>query len=257
MSPPDSGADIHADTQRLNPGTIVSLYTLDATAQGGAVLRFSAGSGGGSEAREAVVYQGHRYLPLPVAVSGLKQDGAGPAARPTLKISAVNAATTATLLGMDNLRGAQLTRVRTLARYLDGAAEADPTRHWPPEIYRVEALMSRTKTELSWRLASPLDYDRKKLPGRQILRDVCAWSYRRWDGKAFDYSEVLCPYVGDRYFNARDQAVSDPAKDRCSRRLSGCRARYSHRLTFSNGQQVQRIDPLPFGGFPGVGRLQV
>ena len=80
-----------------------------------------------------------------------------------------------------------------------------------------------------------------RLPGRTVLRDLCAWRYRTWDGSAWDYSAAECPYTGTAYFDGSDTAVNEAEDDVCSRRLSGCRAR------FGSGSVS-----LPFGGFAGV-----
>ena len=224
---------IATDQQRLAVGTVVDLVTIDPA--DGPAYRFVTGPVGGA----SPVYQGHTYAPRPIKIDGIKASGEGAIARPTLTISAIQRE----VAGQD-LRGATVTRLRTLTRYLDGAAEADPTRHWPADRWRVEQLVSRDATEAVWRLVSALDFDRQKLPGRQVLRDVCRWRYRRWDGTAWDYSQAQCPYAGNRYFDASGNATADPTKDRCDRRISGCRLRFAAPAA------------LPYGGFLGVARVR-
>lgn len=236
MSPPHA---MSADEQRLAVGKIVTLYKIDATAINGGVLRYTPGDAGG----DPVSFGASAYTPLPIKMSGLKYDGSGPPPRPSLTVGAANNTIILALLRVDNLRGAAVTRIRTLERYLDGQPGADGNKHWPKEIYLVEGLASRTRREVSWTLASPLDYDRVKLPGRQILRDVCAWEYRQWDGAQWNYAQATCPYTGGNFFNASDEAVNTAAEDKCSRRLSGCRKRFP-------------ATDLPFGGFVGAGRLR-
>ncbi|MDD9822317.1 MAG: phage minor tail protein L [Gammaproteobacteria bacterium] len=244
--------------QDLAPGEIVTLYELDNTVNGGRRLRYTPAVDAAAAPSRAVQFGGHTYLPLPVEMRGFKRAVDGPVARPELRISAVNAETTALLLGADNLRGARVTRFRTLAQFLDRRPTADATRRFGEEIWRVEKLTRRAKDEVVWQLASPLDFDAKKLPGRQVLRDLCPWQYRRWDAGAnnnagaWDYSEAQCPYTGLAYFNAKDQPVVHAREDQCSRRLSGCLRRYPRPSSSAPGDT-----PLPFGGFPGVGRLRV
>ncbi len=229
---------IARDEQNPYVGTVVSLYTIDASAGGGLTYRFVPGPFGGA----VVTYQTHIYTPVPIGIEGIAYGGEGAAARPKLTVSNVDRAIVASLLGADNLRGTTVSRLRTLTKYLDGGAQADPNRHWPEDRYRIERLASQDKTRAVWQLASPMDFDKKKLPGRQVLRDVCHWSYRRWDGAGFVYSHALCPYTGDLYFDDQDNPVTDAADDKCSRRLSGCRARFA--------------GALPFGGFVGVARVR-
>lgn len=226
---------IRTDEQSLSPGAIVSLYTL--TTPAGTTLRFTPGPLNGQNVR----YQGQSYRPVPVRLEGLKVGGRA-SSPPTLRHSALDADIVAALAGADDWRGGTVTRLKTLAKYLDGQSEADPARHWPLQTWRVERLASRDDETVTWELASPLDTD-AFLPGRQILRDVCSWTYRRRAGNAWDYSEATCPYNGASMFTDTGQATNDPAKDRCSRRVeSGCRKRYPAPAA------------LPFGGFLGVGR---
>jgi lambda family phage minor tail protein L len=49
-----------------------------------------------------------------------------------------------------------------------------------------------------------------------------------------------CSYTGTTYFDANDTPVATAGQDVCGKRLSSCQARFG-------------TQPLPFGGFPGVG----
>ena len=237
--------DIRADEQALDADAVVALFALDATALGGAAHRWVAGPWNGASAS----FGGVVYSPAPIQLAGAKQSLDGPLPRPTLALGRADAAVTAALLGIDDWRGARLTRTRTLARYLDGEPDADPTRHWPADVWLVDRLAEETKERVSWQLASPIDFDGRRLPGRQVLRDVCSWGYRRWVPAAganpgrWDYAAAECPYVGAGTWTDEDAATADPALDRCSRRLSGCKLRFP-------GEEV------PFGGFLGVARLR-
>ncbi len=231
---------IRADEQRASVEAIVSLYTLDATAIGGGVHRLVAAARDG----ETLRYQDVAYRPIPIEIEGVDYRAGGTASRPTLAVSRLDTPFIAAALAVDDFRGATLQRIRTLARYLDGGPDADPNRHWPREGWRIERLARQTRDRLVWQLASPLDLDLVRLPRRQVLRNVCAWVYRRWNGAAFDYTAATCPYAGLDYFDADDVRVFDAAADRCSRRLSGCTARFG------------RGAALPYGGFLGVGRTR-
>ena len=230
---------IRTDAQRLDVGAVVALFTLDATAAGGQVHRFVTGPWNGA----AVDYGGVAYTPAPIELEGVKYGGDGPLPRPRLRMSRLDSTVASAVVDADDWRGAKLTRVRTLTRYLDGEPDADPTRHWPAEIWLIERLARATRAEVVWQLASPIDLDRRKLPGRQVLKDVCAWRYRHWTGSAWDYAGAECPYTGSGYYDVDDNAATDAADDVCSRRLSGCKARFP-------------ANDLPFGGFLGVGRTR-
>ena len=234
---------IRADQQAAHLGHVVSLYTIDATPVGGRIHRFVPGKWGGGD----VVYGGHTYTATPIEVEGIAYGGDGAVARPRLTLARLDEALVSAILATDHWRGARFDRLRTLGQYLDGEPESDPHRHWPPDVYRIERREKETKTEIVFLLASPLDFDEQQLPGRQVLRDLCGWQYRRWDADTnrfvYAHADVACPHTGTSYFDAEDNAVSDPAKDTCSGRASGCLSRFPDRV-------------LPFGGFIGVGRLR-
>lgn len=251
-------SDIRADEQRLAVGTVVSLYAIDASAQGGGVLRFAPGPWNGAR----IVYAGVSYAAAPIRVRGVGSGGDGAANRPRLEVGRLDSAVAAALVGADQWQGAKVTRLRTLERYLDGAPEADPERHWPLDVWWIERLAEDAPESITWQLAGAVDLDSAMLPGRQMLADCCHWRYRRWDptggaggAGAWDYSEAECPYTGSAnsgagggpYYNAQDEQLTGqaarPQDDVCSRRISGCRARFPD-------------SALPFGGFVGLGRLR-
>ena len=218
---------------RMDAGPVVDLF--EVRLQGGAVERYATGPRAG----ESIVYGGLEYRPLPIALERAGFGGPGAAARPTLRVSRLDRAA-----APEGWQGATVRRVRTLARYLDGASEADPSRHWPAESWVVDRQADRGRDEVVWQLSSPLDLELARIPRRQVLRDVCPWPYRRRVGGAWQNpaEDDGCPYRGTGTWNAQDEPVADPAEDVCSRRLSGCRLRF--------GEDA----PLPFGGFAGVRR---
>jgi phage-related protein len=105
---------ILGDLQKQNGGAWVELYELDATAQGGSVLYFHAGTNGLST---SVVWQGNTYAPFPINASGFEISGQQ-MPRPKLAVANVSGAITA-LLQTSDLLGAKVTRRRTMVKYLD------------------------------------------------------------------------------------------------------------------------------------------
>lgn len=113
--------------------------------------------------------------------------------------------------------------------------EADPTRYLPDEIFYIERKVSEDPIAVEFELSSALDLSTSKLPKRVVSVGVCTWEQYRGEG---------CEYTGTYYFDARDNPVTDPAKDICSRSANGCKIR--HQAQF--GPKAL----LPFGGFPGA-----
>ena len=116
-----STTPIITDLQKINPSAIIELFTLetDATLHGSAqTYRFHNGTNLNN------TWAGNQYLKMPIQAEGFAyQKGQLP--RPTLTISNALGTITAILLNVNtvtvgnDLTGATVTRIRTLARYLD------------------------------------------------------------------------------------------------------------------------------------------
>ena len=120
-----SSAAIVSNLQNINPSSIIELFTLtlDNSLHGATtVYRFHAGSS--LKDNGEIVWAGNSYQRFPVKAEGFAfQKGQLP--RPTLTVSnalgtitAILAAVNATTAGND-LTGATVTRIRTLARFID------------------------------------------------------------------------------------------------------------------------------------------
>lgn len=223
-------------TLLLTQSAPVVLYELDLAALSGPLFRFAPQV---NELGQAVRWQGHDYQPLPIQAQGFERRSSGQFPRPTLTCSNVLGSLGPLIRQYDNLRGAKLLRRRTLARYLDAAnfaagnVLADPAAEWEPELWIIDQCTGRNRMTVSWVLRNPLDFDGVLLPARVVQDNYCPWRYRSSD----------CGYAGGPVSKADDSPTSNAGEDRCSKRLSGCKLRFGS-------------NPLPFGGFPGVGRLR-
>ena len=120
-----STAPIITDLQKINPSAIIELFTLttDATLHGSAqTYRFHNGTS--LNANGDIIWAGNQYLKMPIQAEGFAfRKGQLP--RPTLTISNALGTITAILLNVNqvttgnDLTGATVPRIRTLARYLD------------------------------------------------------------------------------------------------------------------------------------------
>lgn len=228
MTTPQS---VTSEIQQLAPSAIIELFQVDASNQGlAAPLYFHAGT---NAIAQSIVFQGITYTPFPVEVSGFEYSGRGTLPRPTMRVSNVFSGITVLLLQYGDLVGAKVTRIRTLARYLDGQPAADPTAEFPREIYYVDRKVSENREMVEFELASALDLAGVMLPRRQIIQNTCPWAYRGAE----------CGYTGTNYYDANDQPTTQ-AGDVCGKRLSSCKIRF--------GQYSE----LPYGGFPSAGLIR-
>lgn len=224
---------IAQDANTLTPGTIVELFEIDLSRYSAPSLRFHNGV---NELGSDVVWQGNTYVRFPIETAEFAASGQGTLPRPKLAVANPTGMISALCKLYGDLVGCQLTRRRTLLHYLDavnfaeGNPSADPTEHFPDEVFRINQKLSETREQVSFELAAAWDAEGKKLPGRQFIQNACPapWVYR---GEG-------CAYAGAACFDANDNPVASLSEDVCGRRLSSCEAR---------GNQQN------FGGFASVG----
>jgi lambda family phage minor tail protein L len=227
--------------QRHSLGAEVTLYVMDLSLYGLPIQRLVGGDEG--VAVHDVVFDGDTYSGWPVKTEGWQASAEGVTPRPTFTVANVSGLFTPLIAANNDLKGCQITRIRTYDRYLDGGADPDPSQVLPLDVYIINRMTMLSDTEVSWELMSYLDQQDVMLPGRQALRDYCGHTYRRYVSGAFDYTNVSCPYTGTTYKDDQDVTTTN-ANDRCGRRLTSCRARFG-----ANAE-------LPFRGFPGLARFR-
>tara|TARA_R100000773_G_scaffold20459_1_gene18279 strand:- start:2288 stop:2863 length:576 start_codon:yes stop_codon:yes gene_type:complete len=178
-------SSVISDIQGINPSSIIELFTLTTTAalHGSAqTYRFHAGSSLNSNGE--IVWAGNSYQRFPVEATGFAfQKGQIP--RPTLTVSNILGTITSILLTVNetttgnDLTGATVTRIRTLAKFLDAVnfvggvnpyGTPDPNAEFPQEIYSIDRKASETRDAVSFELAAPIDLAGVRAPKRQCTR---------------------------------------------------------------------------------------
>jgi len=176
---------VFSNLQSINPSAIIELFTLQlSTALHGAntIYRFHAGSN--LDANGQIVWAGNEYLRFPVQASGFAfQKGQLP--RPRISISNATGLISSILLSVNettagnDLTGATVTRIRTLAKFIDAVnfadgvnATADPTAEFPQEIYSIDRKATETREIVEFELAAPTDLAGVRIPGRQATRSI-------------------------------------------------------------------------------------
>ncbi len=202
---------IISDLQKNNPSAIIELFELelDSTLHGSQTTmtyRFHAGSN--LDLNGKVVWQGNEYLRYPVEASGFAfQKGQLP--RPQITISNALSLISAVMLEVNlitagnDLTGAKVTRIRTLAKFLDAGNFAsnglfvqenstdyialedsdlfaqetigNPTaanNEFPREIYYIDRKVAENRDVVTFELASVSDLAGIRLPKRQCTRDL-------------------------------------------------------------------------------------
>ena len=194
--------------QSINPSAIIELFTLQlSTSLHGAntIYRFHAGSN--LNANGKIVWAGNEYLRFPVQASGFAfQKGQLP--RPKLIISNATGLISSILLSVNetttgnDLTGATVTSIRTLAKFLDAVnfpgntnplgtpdpntntqdittttsqqvnplGTPDPTAEFPQEIYKIDRKSAENREIVQFELAAVFDLAGIRAPKRQCTR---------------------------------------------------------------------------------------
>lgn len=234
----------------LEPTSIIELYEVSTKTDlhGESVTyRFHPGVNE-ADSPGPIIWKGWTYSPWPIEASGFEYNGKGSLPRPSVKVGNVNGAISEIMMTINqfnpgnNLAGATVKRIRTLARFLDArnfAGDVNPfgttdeSLELPREIYVIDRKVAETRDFVEFELASALELGGFLLPRRQCLASICSWDYR---------TSRECGYNGDQYFTEDDDPTDSIEKDVCSKSIYGCQLRF--------GLENAR---LPFGGFPGVG----
>lgn len=233
---------INSTAQSPSPGEYVELFDLDLTSIGGTTVeRFTLSRLEGGP----VLWNGHQYSPVDVQASGFEWNGQGQLPRPKISVPRMNTVFAALVQEFDDLVGAKVTRTRTFRQFLDDGALPDPGAYFSLDIYLVERKTIQNKSFIEWELSASLDQEGRMIPGRQVIRDTCTHTYRRWDvdTETFDYSKASCPFNAAVYFDRLGQS-SGASGDKCGKRLSDCKLRFGMYGT------------LYTRAFPGAGKVR-
>jgi lambda family phage minor tail protein L len=229
----DIPADMRIAVTQIEQSAMLDLYEVDLSRFGGNVYRFHDGMNG---LLKPVIWQGNRYDPYPVQVTGLSMTAQGASARPKMTFANIDGLLTAINNDYDDALGAIVTRRQVMEQYLDavnfpdGNNQADPSRE-AVQKFVIEQRENSDSDFVTYVLALPTETDNAQIPARVIQADICPWRYRGQD----------CGYDGPPVADEKDQPTNEPTKDQCSHKYRGCKLRHS--------------SVLPFGGFLGSNKL--
>lgn len=114
-----------------------------------------------------VVYRGLTYTCAPIGIEGVEKVADGTLPRPTIKVGNTMR-TVASVFGTTDLVGGKITRIITLAEYLDGETNAN-TNNYSSTSFYIEQKVSEDYNMIVYSLATPLEVLGKKLPRQQVV----------------------------------------------------------------------------------------
>ena len=188
-------APVFSDVQKVNPSSIIELFKLELKEglnyetgnPDGVTTSYRFHAGTNLNANGEIVWNSESYLRFPVEATGFAfQRGQLP--RPTITISNMGTPNMSAILVIANaftagndLTGAKVTRIRTMARFLDTAnfsgatnpfGTPDPDAEFPREVYYIDRKSAENRTVVQFELAAIFDIAGIRAPKRQCTRDV-------------------------------------------------------------------------------------
>ena len=178
---------VFSEVQKINPSAIIELFVLQLdTALHGSntIYRFHAGTN--LDANGQIVWAGNNYLRFPIQATGFAYQR-GQIPRPKISISNALGTISAILLTVNqtttgnDLTGATVTRIRTMARFLDAAnfsggtnplGTPDPTAEFKREIYKIDRKSAENREVVEFELAGSIDMAGVRAPKRQCTRAI-------------------------------------------------------------------------------------
>lgn len=193
----------------LTPSTLLTLWEIDASVimddtglkdvNYDAVFRFHNSV---KLLNTDIIWRGNKYIAAPIQAQGFEYTAKGSPPTPKLTL-AVNdeGAPMLSLLKdrirkLDDLTGVKVTRRRVFARYIDGVNfqdngsakqelasmgyTPDPNMQFEPDIYYIDRKSVENKSVIEFELATIIDIEGVKLPGRICVAKRCPFQYRGW-----------------------------------------------------------------------------
>ena len=159
---------LHEELQALDgTSALIELYTLDCTPLGGSVSHFTnseAATGGN------LSFGGISYTPIPLQTNGWDFSSTGTQPSPTITVSNVHRQLLSYTITLGDLVGARLTKVVTVAKFLDDGDTPDASQFIGPEIYVIDQKTAHNNQFITWQLVGVLNQVNQYLPRRQVLQ---------------------------------------------------------------------------------------
>ena len=191
-----------SELQKINPSSIVELFQLELiTAIHGSNTKYYFHNGTNTNGNTNLVFNNIEYTKMPIEAEGFEFNGKQ-TPRPRLRISNILGTFTTILLTLpQGLEGAKVTRIRTLARYVDNAnftggqillengsnllledgnaidmdqginpfGTPDPTATFDEQIFIIDRKSTENRDIIEFELAATYDIAGVRLPKRQVL----------------------------------------------------------------------------------------
>jgi len=194
----ESNSSILNEIYKYNPSAIIELFELDLTplqeyytSKGVPIATTNYYFHNGYNERYGTINQEVKwgnpeitYTARPIQIEGLLVSSAGETPRPTLTVANHDLFFTQACKAYANLVGAKIRRVRTFVKFLNasnftaGNPSADPQAKFPDDVYNIDRMSESIPGQVTFELSSAWDVEGIMLPRRQIVANICPWTYK-------------------------------------------------------------------------------
>jgi len=177
------------------------------------------------------VYTLKEYFALPISIDGVELNGAGVSPRPSLRIANIPTLTRSIsnnedgvsdeetlfsilvdegLLKNEDLLNTRIDYRRTLLSNTYNSGNSHPSSppvEFPSQTYIIDRVASEDSIMVEFELASPIDVEGVKVPGRVVIGRYCVWRYQ--GGKLNNEGGCNWPLNGNGiFFDENDQLIT-------------------------------------------------
>jgi lambda family phage minor tail protein L len=140
----------------------------------------------GSSWTEPIIWQGVKYMPMPIEGEGFEINSAATLSRPKLRIANNKYFMTLLLRENEDFKNARVIRKRTFVQFIDDVnfiggnpfGAQDLSAEVSVEEFLVAQKTLENKLVVEFELTSPLDLDSFNINSRTITSKYCNWTYR-------------------------------------------------------------------------------
>lgn len=202
----ESSKNLYSESFSLTPSALITLFEIDV-----GELGFSLGKISETEINaetntvfrfhnnvklfnSSIFWKGLEYIAAPIQADGFEISAKGTSPTPKLLLTVSDEGIPQLsllknrILQLGDLSGAKVTRIRTHAKFLDNinfldsippdGFLPDQNNEFPRDIYFIDRKSLEDKNRMELELASILDIERVKLPGRLVNASNCVAQYR-------------------------------------------------------------------------------
>lgn len=262
-----SSKNVASELISLNPSALIQLFEINVEDLGfnvGAISNTEVALGLNTIFRfhnninltsSSIFWQGNEYVAAPIIAEGFEMNLKGSPAVPKLTISVSDSGIPHLTILKQRIRemgdvvGAQVTRIRTFARFLDASNffnqappvnfNPDPTQELPRDIYYIDKLALENKNQVQYELSPLFIVEGITLPGRIISQASCAWIYRG-EGCLYEFSGRKTSVHGNGTLPASAPPVANALDQRFSTLVTG--VPFTDRGQYNIGQSYNRGD---------------